>query len=153
MKKFLTVIVLCILFLSCFRAFAIPQEKHYEKYNSGMPEFSLEIKIEGGLFGYTCTILNAGSEQIIGNLTIEIRTVAMFAIVGEILSHVIELDLNPITGVETFSMKPFIGFGSATISFSGMFDNEHNQYPIDMETSGYAFVIFIICDETTINLP
>jgi len=152
MKKFLTLLVLCTLILSGFRAISIPNSRYIEKYPLNMPVFSLDIKIEGGFFGYYVTVSNTGAEEIKGNLSLNISTDTMFVIIGETLSKNIELDLNPINGIESFNLKPLIAFGSSTITISGVFNNGQMQYPINNITSGYAFVIYILCDETTIKI-
>jgi len=153
MKKIPTVLILFLLILSGFETFALPQEGYIEKNPLNMPEFSLDIVIEGGFFGYTVTVLNTGPEQVKGNLSINITTDAMFVIFGDTLSKDVYIDLNPINGIENFNLKPLIGFGSASISITGLFKNGEMEYPINNLTSGYAFVIFILCDETTISLP
>jgi hypothetical protein len=152
MKKFLIVLILCTLILSGFRAFAIPNSRYIEKSPLNMQGFSLEIKIEGGLFGYSVTVTNDGAEEIKGNLSLNITTDSMFVILGETISKDIELDLNPINGIENFNLKPLIAFGSSTITISGSFKSGQMQYPINNITSGYAFVVFILCDETTIKI-
>jgi len=152
MKKVLLVIVLCTLILGGFRSFAIPNNSYIEKGPLNMQGFALEIKIEGGFFGYSVTVTNTGAEVIKGNLSLNITTETMLVIFGETLSKEIELDLNPISGMENFNLKPLIAFGSSTITISGVFNNGQMQYPINNITSGYAFVVFILCDETTIKI-
>jgi hypothetical protein len=141
------------LILCGFRAFAIPNNLDIEQNPLNMPGFAIEITIEGGFFGYSVSVMNTGPEQVKGNLTLNISTDAMFVLFGETLSKDIELDLNPINGVENFKLQPILGFGSASISISGLFRHCQIEYPINNETSGYAFLFFILCDETIINIP
>jgi hypothetical protein len=152
MKKILIVIVLCTLILGGFRSFAAPNSRYIENYPLNMKGFSLEVKIEGGFLGYSVTATNTGAEEIKGNLSLNITTEAMFVIFGETLSKKIELDLNPITGIENFNLKPLIAFGSSTITISGVFNSGQMQYPINNITNGYAFIVFILCDEATIKI-
>ena len=85
--------------------------------------------------------------------SINISTDTMFVIFGENLSKELYIDLNPINGIETFKLQPLIGFGSASISISGLLKYGDVDYPIEEIASGYAFIIYILLDETIINLP
>ncbi len=153
MKKILTAIVLCIFILSGFRAIAIPHEKLIENKPLNIQGFQLEIIIEGGFLGYTVTVINTGAEQVRGNLTIEITTDTMVVLFGATLSEESFLDLNPINGIDTFKLQPLIGFGSASIIISGVFQNEIEEYPFETISNGYAFLIYILCDKTSIFIP
>ena len=153
MKRIPIVFILLLVILSGFRTYAVTQDYYIEKTPINMPEFALEIIIEGGILGYFITVLNTGPEKIEGNLTINISTDTMFVFFGETLKLETDIDLNPINGIEVFKLQPLIGFGSASISISGFLKNGNDLYPIDDITSGYAFVVYILCDETTINLP
>jgi len=153
MKRIPIVLILFLMLICGFRTYAIPQDLTFEKNPLNMPEFTLEIIIEGGILGYSATVINTGPEQVKANLTINISTDAMFVIFGETLSIEKYIDLNPITGIETFKLLPMIGFGSASISISGFLKYGNVNYPIEEIASGYAFVVYILCDETIIYLP
>ena len=153
MKRIPIVLILSLLIICGFRTLAFPQDISIEKNPINMPEFALEIIIKGGILGYSVEVINTGPEEVKGNLTINISTDAMFVIFGENLSKELYIDLNPINGIETFKLQPLIGFGSASISISGFLKYGDVNYPIEEIASGYAFIIYILLDETIIKLP
>ena len=153
MKKILTVLILLMFVLIGFRTIAIPNEKSLESNSLNMKVFGLEIIVEGGFLGYTVTIINKGAEQVQGNFSIEIFTDAMVVLFGANMSKEIYLDLNPLNGLKTFKLQPLIGFGSTTITISGVFVDSKDEYPFEAISNGYSFVIYLICDETLISIP
>lgn len=153
MKKFLTVLVIGFIILISFRSLALPQEILIEDNLIEMEEINLEINIEGGFLGYTVTLINTGPDQIKGNFSIELSTDAMVVFFGDTLSHESYINLNPLIGVDIFKIQPVIGFGSATISVNGSLKTEVDEYPFETSFSGYAFVIYVLSDIETIEVP
>lgn len=153
MKKFLIVLLLCILILSGFRAFAIPHDKQIENEPLNMQQYKLEITIKGGFLGYTILVRNTGIDRVCGNLSIEILTDAMVVIFGENLTGEYKIELDPLSKIEKINLRPLIGFGSASMSISGVFADKDGEYTFEKISDGYAFVILIVCDETEILIP
>lgn len=153
MKKFLIVIVLCILISSGIRAFAIPHNKQIENEALNMQQYKLEIIIKGGFLGYTISIRNTGIDKVYGNLSIEILTYAMVVIFGENLTGEYKIELDPLSNIQKINLRPLIGFGSASMSISGVFASKDGDYPFEKISNGYAFVILVVCDEIEILIP
>jgi hypothetical protein len=153
LKKFQVVLVLSFLIIIGFRSIAVPQESLIENQPIDMEDIKLEINIEGGFLGFTVTVINTGPVQIKGNFSIEISTDAMFILFGDTVSHEEYLNLNPLTGIDIFKLKPVIGFGSATIFVTGLLKTEVDEYLFYTTISGYAFIIYVLCDKATIEIP
>ena len=153
MNKILTVLVLCILISGLFRVAAISNNNQIENKSLNMRQYELEIIIEGGFLGYTISVMNIGTTRASGNLSVEILMNAMVVLFGANLTGEFQIDLDPLSSIEKFNLRTLIGFGSASISISGVFVNEENKYPFETNTNGYAFLIFVVCDETTILIP
>jgi len=153
MRKILTVIVIITIILGGYNTIAIPNDKIIENISLNLQDFALEIVIEGGFLGYSVTIINNGMEQVEGNFTIEILTDSMVVLFGANLSADVPINLNPLNNIESFKLQPLIAFGSTTISVSGIFQTEGGEYPFTTIASGYAFVIYFICEKTSIYLP
>ncbi|UCF50611.1 MAG: hypothetical protein JSU91_03780 [Thermoplasmatales archaeon] len=150
MKKILTLLIIGILILIGFRAIAIPHEKLTENKPLNLNPLQLEIVIEGGFLGYIISIINSGTERITGNITIEIITEAMVVVFGANLSNESSFNIDPLKGTFNFKLQPLIGFGSATCYISGVVQIDDIEYPFETVTNGYAFIIFLICDEKSI---
>lgn len=153
MKKILTVLILLMFILIGFRTIAIPHEISFKNNPINMKVFGLKVIVEGGFLGYTVTIINTGAERVQGNFSIEILTDAMVVLFGGNMSKERYLDLNPLNGLDTFKLQPLIGFGSANINIKGFFKDSEEEYPFEEISNGYAFVIYLICDETSISIP
>ena len=150
MKKILTVLIIGIFILVGFRAIAIPQEKLTENKPLNLTPLQLEIVIEGGFLGYKITIINSGTERVIGNLTIEIITEAMVVVFGANLTGESSFNIDPLKGTYIYKLQPLIGFGSATSYISGVIQIDDLEYPLETLTNGYAFIILLILDEKSI---
>ena len=153
MEKFQTVLVLSILILIGFRSLAAPQEIQTKDYLTDMEDIRLEINIEGGFLGYSVTVINTGPDQIKGNFSIEISTEAMVVFFGDTLFHESYINLNPLTGIEIIKLNPVIGFGSATISVTGLLKTEVDEYLFYTTFSGFVFFIYVLSDTETIEIP
>jgi len=153
MKKLLSGIIICILIVSAFRVTAVYNNNQIKNIPLNMQEYKLEIIIEGGFLGYTISVINTGTTRASGNLSIEILMDAMFVLFGANLTEEFQIELDPLSKIEKLKLRPLIGFGSASISISGVFLSEENKYPFEINTNGFAFIILVICDETTILIP
>jgi len=152
-KKILSMLIICIIFLNSFLVVAIPTNNKIKNNPLNSQEFQLKIVIESGFLGYSVKISNTGLETIKGNLTIQIITDAMVVLFGENLTKMIYLDMNPLYKMVNLTLRPLIGFGSATMDISCVLETESETFRVDTIANGYAFVLFVICDETTIFFP
>jgi hypothetical protein len=151
MKKILILLAASIIVLSGLIAGAVSinQEALHTQ------DWAIEIDVEGGLFGYTCTIRNVGEESVIGNLTMNIITDARFMLLGRELSESpIQIELAPGEFYES-KTYPVLGFGSAFIGIEGGFilDETPDVYPFETEANGFILLFFIRCDATPIVIP
>jgi len=155
MKKILPLLVVSILILSGLGAVAIPSYKIIENKTSNMQDFELEIVIEGGLFGYLINVINKGTEPVSGNLSIEISTTAMITLIGRNLSKEYELGkIDPGSAKAELKLRYFLGFGDATMSISGVFRTDQEEYPFGSTNErGYIFLIYVVFGDVVFNFP
>jgi len=83
MLKIFPILGVCFLLLGGFGAVALPIEKHIVETPIDIDDWLLEIKILGGFLGYEVTVENLGSEQVYGDLSIELTTDAEFIFLGK----------------------------------------------------------------------
>ncbi len=155
MRK-VTILVVSILVLSGLGAVAIPNEEQIENKPLITEDWALEIKVNGGLFGYQVTAENVGNETVNGSLTMNITTDAWIMLRGRNLRFPLcpfHLDLFP-GEKESFNPGPVIGFGSAKINIKGefAFDESADPYLFETNRSGFVFLIFTTCDTTSISI-
>jgi hypothetical protein len=151
-KKILSILTIILFILGGFEAFADSINIEIENKPLNLQYFELEIRLNGGFFGYTVSITNIGTEPINGNLTMEINTAAQIVIIGRDHNRKVPIDLVP--GNKTGDLLlPLIGFGTATISISCLLEVNGFQYPNEATIGGFGFIIYILTEEAIINLP
>ncbi len=148
MKKILLLLVLNILVLNGFGAVAISNEK-----NTDISEMRLqpqyEIKLASGLFGYTLTITNTGTENFSANLEIKIETNANFMIIGK--EWYADIPLRETSPGESGDIKIrlVMGFGPSIVNITLKLND---GMPVSKEAKGFLFLFFAQVETTTFKI-
>lgn len=152
MKKTLPLLVVFVLVLSGFGTSIASEDNHIKNKPRNIKDLGLEIVVKGGLFGYTITVKNMGTEQVDGTFIIQIMTDASIMFIGKSPEDGWYYSASPDES-KVFKLKPVIGFGPAAITIEALFMISDDEiYYNTAETTGYVIIFFIRCNDTSIIL-